>query len=84
MKNKILAKIYVPNIDKEYEIWLPINNKIDNIVNLLLKIINQYNCDNYKPIKKPHLYDKSTAKQYEGNLTLKELNIENGAELILI
>ena len=84
MNNKVLIKLYVPNIDKDYDIWIPINKRIYNVINLLIKVINEFNGDYYKPIKMPNLYDKLTAKQYDVNLTVKETNIKNGSHLILI
>ena len=43
MNNKVLIKLYVPNIDKDYDIWIPINKRIYNVINLLIKVINEFN-----------------------------------------
>lgn len=82
--NKVLVKLYVPAIEKEYDIWLPINKKIYKIVGLLEKSVNELCGGYYTPSKTPMLYDKSSAKPYNMNLNVKENNIKNGTEIILI
>ena len=32
MKNKVLTEIYVPQLDEEYDIYLPLNKNIANII----------------------------------------------------
>ena len=41
MENKVLVKLLVPEIDEEYDIFLPVNKKIGNIINLLIKAVNE-------------------------------------------
>ena len=82
--NKVLVKLFVPIIGKEYDIWMPINKKIYKITNLLIKSVNELCGGYYTPSKTTMLYEKSTGKQYDMNLNAKENNIKNGAEIILI
>ena len=39
MKNKILVEIYVPQLDENYNIYLPLNKNIANIITLIGKSI---------------------------------------------
>lgn len=82
--NKVIVKIYVPIIEEKYEVWLPANKKIYNIIILLTKVINEFTGGYYTPNSMPILYDKISAKPYDINLTIKESTIRNGTELILI
>ena len=82
--NKILVKLYVPTIEQQYDIWLPLNRRIHNVITLLVKMVNEYSGGTYKPKTMPLLFDKLTAQQYDINLTIKESSIRNGTELILI
>ena len=84
MMNKILVKLYVPIIGGEYDIWIPLNKRIYNVINLLVKAVYEFSGGYYKPDTLPLLYDKSTAKPYELNQSIKETNIRNGSEIILI
>lgn len=82
--NKVLVKLYVPMLEESYEIFIPINKRISNIIDLLVRLINETGNGMYNMNKMPLLYNKSTAKRYNINLTVKENNIKNGTELILI
>ena len=82
--NKVLIKLYVPIMEAEYDVWIPVNKKIYKVIQLLLKALNELSSGEYSPSKEPLLYDKATAKLYNINLTVKENNIKNGSEIILI
>ena len=41
MKNKVLVCLSVPEIDQTYDLYLPVNKKIGNIINLLNKSISE-------------------------------------------
>lgn len=84
MGNKVLVRLYVPMIERKFEVWLPLNKRLCNIVKLLVKAIDEFSRGYYKPENLPSLYDKTTAMQYDLNLTIKDTNIRNGTELILI
>jgi len=82
--NKVLVKLYVPTIEKQYDIWLPINQKIHKITNMLIKSVNELCGGYYVPSKSTMLYDKNTAEPYDMGLNVKDNNIKNGTEMILI
>ena len=82
--NKVLVKLYVPVIEEEYELWLPLNKRISNVIILLIKAVNEFSGGFYNPIQMPSLFDKLTGNTYNINLTIKEAKIKNGAEIIMI
>ena len=82
--NKILVKLYVPMLETEYDVWIPVNKRIYNVIKLLVRAINELSGGAYKPLKMPNLYDKTTAMPYNINLSIKESTIRNGSEIILI
>ena len=82
--NKVLVKLYVPKLNEQYDIWLPINKQIFNVINLLVKSVSELSGRVFEPINMPILYDKFTAKEYDINMTVKEAGIRNGTEIILI
>ena len=84
MMNKLLVKLYVPSLEEEYNVWIPLNKRIGGIVLLLVKAINEISGGIYKPSKTPVLYDKITAMPYDMNLHIQDTNIRNGSEIILI
>ncbi len=81
--NKVYIILFVPQIGERYEMFLPISKKIGVISKLLTKSINELS-DGSFPIKDSLLYDRETGNMYDLNITLKESNIRNGSEIILI
>ena len=82
--NKILIKLYVPTIEEQFEIWIPINRRIYTVIELLIKAIKELSSGYYEPMEYTLLYDKDTGVAFDINDTVKDANIRNGDELILI
>ena len=82
--NKVLIKLYVPKIEAQYDVWIPINRRIYNVVLLLIKGINELYGDNFNPKDLPTFYNKITSEPYDINAIVGETNIKNGTEIILI
>mgnify|MGYP003571428271 CR=1 FL=1 len=84
MNNKVLIELYVPLIEEEFEVWVPVQRKIGDVIDLLYKSINELIGGYYLPPKKPSLYDRTTGKVIDVNLNVKEASIKNSSKLILI
>jgi hypothetical protein len=82
--NKIIIKLFVPKIDREYDVFIPTNKRISSVIALLVKAINELSNGSFSPSQMPMLYNKITAQSYDINMTIKESDIRNGTELILI
>ena len=84
MKNKVLIEIIVPEIDKKYSIYVPVNKKVGNIIVLLNRAIKELSDGIYEGTEKTSLYDRKTGEKYGVNTLVRETNIRNGSSLILI
>ena len=82
--DRVLIKLYVPMLEKIYDVWIPAHKKIYNVIVLLVKAINELNDNSYRPKKMPLLYDKMTAELYDVNLNVKDSSIRSGTEVILL
>ncbi len=82
--DRVLVKLYVPVLEKTYDVWLPTYKKIYNIIPMLVKAINELNGNCYRQTRMPLLYDRITAEEYDINLSVKESSIRSGTEIILI
>jgi hypothetical protein len=84
MNNKVLVNIYVPSIDKSYDLFIPVNEVIWKITKLCIKSISDIENielsikDNYV------LINKTTSKVYGVNEIVIETDIRNETELILV
>lgn len=84
MNSKVLVEVYVPELDIKYNLFIPANKKIGNVILNLVKAINELSQGAY-PISSNHaLMNSDTCFIYDINMNLKEANILNGTKLILI
>ncbi|MBQ2872658.1 MAG: hypothetical protein IJE89_01500 [Bacilli bacterium] len=78
--NKLLVELYILSLDKKFEVFVPINDKIGNISNLLSKnfqtLFNEK--ENYVFL---NLYN---GKVYNNNEIVRNTDIKNGTKLLLI
>ena len=84
MDNKILVRLYIPKIEEQYDVTIPLDKQIYVIIQLLVKAVNELSGGYYKPSKMPMLYDKITAKAYDVNLTVIESTLRNASEVVLL
>lgn len=84
MKNKVLVEIYIPQLDEEYNIYLPLNKNIANVIILIGKSISELKrIDNFD-YNSLSLYNRETTIKYNPNSLIRETNIRNGFRLILM
>ena len=84
MKNKVLVKLLVPEIDQSFDVYLPINRKIGNIINLLNEAIVDLTNGEIEKSNKNSLFNAITHENYFPDKKLIETNIRNGSILILL
>ena len=82
--DKVFVKLYVPMLEEIYDVWIPSNKRIYNVIISLIKAINELNDESYTPNKMPVLYDKLTAEVYDVNIRVKDSTIRSGTEIILL
>ena len=82
--NKVLVKMYIPMLDEQYDMWIPLNKRIYNVIILLSKAVCELTEGAYNPRKMPILYNKATGLNYDLESYVKDTDIINGSELVLI
>ncbi len=84
MKNKILIKISIPQLNTSYDVFLPTNELIWRIKKLLVKSISDLNGIELKSSLEYILINKDNTKIYSNNELVINTDIRNGSELLLI
>lgn len=79
--NRVLINLYVPAIEKEYDVWIPLNKKVYNVIILIIKGLRD---ENYIPQNMPLLYNKITGQCYKTDVNIQDTDIRNATELILV
>ena len=84
MENKVLVNLYVPFLEKKYEVFLPVSKKIGEIIYLLGKALNDITGGYYIYHQNEKLYNRQNGTEYQLNEIIKHTNIRNGTELIFM
>lgn len=84
MKNKILIELIVPEIERTYNVYIPINRRIGNVISLLNKSVYELSDGVYKENSKTGLYNRDTGIKYDVNYLVRTTDIRNGTTLILL
>ena len=77
-ENKVLVNLYIISLDKNIELYLPINEKIGNILMLLEKSLFETSIN-----KQMILLNLRSGNVYKNNDLVRDTDIKNGAKLIL-
>lgn len=83
MNFRVYIIIEVPVLDERYELLVPIDRRIHDLISLLRNNIVGLS-HNYYENKMPTLYNKSSGEMYDMNLIIKDSNIKTGTRLVLI
>ena len=84
MNNKVLVNLYVPLLEKKYELFIPADRKVSEIIYLIGNSLNDITGGYYIYNKTERLYNRQTGKEYNAGEYLKFTSIRNGTELVFM
>lgn len=84
MKNKVLIKLIVPELDETFDVFIPVNELVWKIKRLILKAIGDLSNANIDTNIEYILLNKDNSKIYNNNEIILDTDIRNSSELILI
>lgn len=84
MNNKILVKIYVPKYGKKYDFLIPVSEQIWKVSKLAIKCIGDSIGIKVNLKSDFILINENTNEIYNPNVIVKNTNIRNASELILL
>ena len=79
LDNKLFINLYILSLDENYELFIPVDEKVANLVNMLDKSVFPF--DNKKRGVLLNLY---TGVIYNNNDIIRNTDIKNGTKLMLI
>ena len=83
-KNKILIELYIPLIEKNYDLYIPINKKIGTIKRLIEEGLIDLTDHDYIIKEESNFYSKETGEVYDVNKSVRETDLKNGSRIVLI
>lgn len=84
MVNKVLIKLIMPELDVNYDIFIPVNEVIWKISKLLVKSISDLSDLELDINNNYVLINRDTGKIYDSNEIVINTDIRNSTELLLI
>ncbi|MGN1269150.1 MAG: hypothetical protein ACI4U0_06660 [Candidatus Aphodocola sp.] len=83
MDYKILIKLFLPELEQSFEMYIPVNRTIGQVIELMNKVVNDITLNVY-PIKEGlQLMNRRNNTFYEYNDLIRNTNIRNGTELVM-
>ena len=83
-KNKILIELEVPLLEKNFDLFIPINKKIGTIKKLIEDSLVELTDKEYEIREDTNLYSKDTGNIYDVNQNVRDTDLQNGSRVILI
>lgn len=84
MKNKVLVKIIAPEVNAEFDVFIPVNELVWRVKKLVTKCISDLTASNLDFSKEYIFINPKTNMIYKENDTILNTDIRNATELILI
>ena len=84
MKNKILISVYVPTLDETYEVYIPSNETIKVILELISKTVDDLSDSDFNSDDNHYLLDVDTLSIYLKNQIVRDTNIINSKKIVLV
>lgn len=83
--NKFLVTVRVPNIEAEYEIYIPNNKKMGTVKNYILKVIAELSQNIFvKSLDQVRFIDRATGAIYKNDMYVKDSGIKNGSIIVIV
>ena len=84
IENKVLVSVNVPMLEKKFDIYFPVNRKISNVIGMIKSSLYQLSQGSFDVQGNYVLYNKENGEPYDMNILVRESNIRNGSNVILL
>ena len=84
MSNKVLIKLFVPELDCTYDLYIPVNEILWKVKELMVKSVSDLSGSLLDVNKEYVLINKNTSMIYQNNSIIINTDIRNATELVLL
>lgn len=84
IENKVLVSVYVPILENKYDVYIPVNRKMSNVIRMIKSSLLQLSQGSFDASKDYLLYNKDNGEAYDMNILVRDSNIRNGSSVILL
>lgn len=84
MDYKVLVKLLVPEIEKSYELYIPINRTVRDVCKLINELVHEDTSGVFPIREDVVLLDRFSTNIYPYETYIRDTNIRNGSQIVLI
>jgi hypothetical protein len=82
--NKILVEVFLPALGQSYDVFIPLESQLSEVILLLTKVLNDLSSGCYIAGEDAILCDRETGNIFSINMSVYELGLKSGSKLMLI
>ena len=83
MDYKVLVNIFVPEIEQNYEFYIPVNRHIEMVIKIINKAISDLTFGQFPEKDNLQLCNRRTGQVYDNGHYVRNTDIKNGTQLVL-
>ncbi len=84
LNNKVLIQLFVPEINETFDLFIPVNELLWRVKKLVVKSVHDLTNGEINDQQEYILINKVTGEVYNDNIVIRETNIRNATELVLL
>ena len=84
LENKVLVSVNVPQLECKYDIYVPVNRKIHNVIGMIKNSLQDLSQGAFDANGNYMLYNRENGMAYDMNILVRDSDIRNGSKLILL
>ena len=82
--DKVLVEVYVPVLDRSYDIFIPLRSQMFEVLELIKKAVKEMSDGRFIANENTAICHRENGTIININLSVYELEIRNGSKLMLI
>ena len=83
MKNKVLITLIVPTLMETYDVYIPVNERILKIKELLINSISEFTENEFDKSKDYNLINAKTGTIYKNSEIVRDTDITNSTKVLI-
>lgn len=84
IENKVLVRLNVPSLEEKYDVYIPVNRKINNVIKMLKATLSEISLGVFNKDVDYILYNAQTGDMYDMNKLVRDTDIRNDSQVILL
>ena len=84
IENKVLVRVNVPCLEEKFDVYIPVNRKINNVIKMLKTSLFELSGGLFNKDEDYLIYNAKTGDMYDMNVLVRNTDIRNGSQIILL